>query len=196
MILSGKASLADALYAEDAAVRVLGCLGPENTNFDRARATRAGIMVLEPRYGEAASVADDALYLMLSMARERKEGVAIELRNKTLGFLGFPPLAAEIAGRARGFGMELLCYDQDLNRGRAALYHCERTSLVDLFVRSDFVVLLAAPAEWNAALVGNPAHEKGRRAHLSHRSADLSLGRAGEGTGLGLSRIFCHRSAA
>lgn len=154
VILSGKASLADALYAEDAAVRVLGCLGPENTNFDRARATRAGIMVLEPRYGEAASVADDALYLMLSMARERKEGVAIELRNKTLGFLGFPPLAAEIAGRARGFGMELLCYDQDLNRGRAALYHCERTSLVDLFVRSDFVVLLAAPAEWNAALVG------------------------------------------
>lgn len=100
VILSGKASLADALYAEDAAVRVLGCLGPENTNFDRARATRAGIMVLEPRYGEAASVADDALYLMLSMARERKEGVAIELRNKTLGFLGFPPLAAEIAGRA------------------------------------------------------------------------------------------------
>ena len=85
VILSGKASLADALYAEDAAVRVLGCLGPENTNFDRARATRAGIMVLEPRYGEAASVADDALYLMLSMARERKEGVAIELRNKTLG---------------------------------------------------------------------------------------------------------------
>ena len=154
VILSGKTPLPDAAYAENAALRVLGCLGAAGEGFDRSRATAAGLMILEPSYGEAASVADDALYLMLVMARERKDGSAIELKNKTLGFLGFPPLAGEIAKRAQGFGMQMLCYDPDLNRGRALLHHCERTSLVDLFVRSDFVVILAPPAEWNAGLVG------------------------------------------
>lgn len=89
VILSGKASLADALYAEDAAVRVLGCLGPENTNFDRARATRAGIMVLEPRYGEAASVADDALYLMLSMAPSARRAWRSSCGTKRWAFSDF-----------------------------------------------------------------------------------------------------------
>lgn len=154
VILSGHTPLADAAYSEDARLRVLGCLGAAGEHFDRARATRAGLMVLEPRYGEAASVADDALYLILTMARERKEDGAIELRDKTLGFLGFPPLAGEIAKRAQGFGMRLLCYDPDLSRGRALLHHCESTSFVDLFVRSDFVVLLAPLAPWSKASVG------------------------------------------
>lgn len=154
VILTGHAPLPESIYEDTAAVRVLGCLGQDNENFDRTRATKSGLMLLEPRYGEAASVADDALYLMLSMARERKDDSAIELKDKTIGFLGFPPLAGEIAKRAQGFGMQMLCYDPDLNRGRAMLYHCESTSLVDLFVRSDFVVLLALPQEWNQGLVG------------------------------------------
>lgn len=154
VILSGEAAVPDALYAPDAAVRVVGLLGQENENFTRARATRAGLVVLKPRSGEAASVADDALYLMLSMARERKTGGALELKGKALGFLGFPPVAGEIAQRAQGFGMTMLCYDPELNRGRAMLYHCESTSLVDLFVRSDFVVLTQPLSDWSTALVG------------------------------------------
>ena len=154
VILTGQATLPEAMYEKTAAVRVIGCLGPDNENFDRARATRSGLMLLEPRYGEAASVADYALYLILSMARERKDGGAIELKDKTIGFLGFPPLAGEIAKRAQGFGMKMLCYDPNLNRGRAMLYHCESTSLVDLFVRSDFIILLSLPLAWNEGLVG------------------------------------------
>lgn len=154
VILSGEAAVPDALYATNAAVRVVGLLGQDNANFTRARATRAGLMVLKPRFGEAASVADDALYLMLSMARERKTGGALELKGKTLGFLGFPPVAGEIAQRAQGFGMSMLCYDPELNRGRAMLHHCESTSLVDLFVRSDFILLTQPLSDWSTGLVG------------------------------------------
>lgn len=154
VIVTGEAPLPEALYTETAKTQVLGCLGHDNSNLDRARATRAGLLILEPRHGEAASVADYALQQILAIARARKEGAAMELSGKTLGFVGFPPVGAEICKRAQGFGMALLCYDQHLNRGRAALYRCESTSLVDLFVRSDFVVLLAEAEGLSRALVG------------------------------------------
>lgn len=154
VILTGKANVPEAMCDVDTKVQVVGCLGKENEGFDRQQATRAGMLILAPRRGEAASVADYALQQILAMARKRKVGPAMELSGKTLGFVGFPPVGAEVAKRAQGFGMELLCYDQNLARGRAALYHCESTSLVDLLVRSNFVLLLAEPDDWSTSLIG------------------------------------------
>lgn len=154
VLLTGGARLPEAVYAPDARLRVLGLVSAPNENFELLRATRAGLVVLAPSVGEAASAADYAMHLMLEMARTPGDGPAFELREKTLGFVGFPPLAAEIAKRAAGFGMKLRCYDPDLNRGRAMLTHCEETPLVDLFVQSDFVMLLAPFAKWSQGLVG------------------------------------------
>ena len=153
VILTGRNAVPDALYDESTPLRVVGCLRANNANFDLSRATRAGRMVLVPRYGEAASVAEYAMRAMLHMAREREDG-AIELKGKTIGFLGFPPLAGEIAQRANAFGMKALCYDPELNRGRALLHNCERTNLVDLFVRSDFVLLVQPASDWSKGLIG------------------------------------------
>lgn len=153
VILTGRSPVPDALYDEKSLLRVVGCLNANNANFDLSRATRAGRMVLVPHYGEAASVAEYAMRAMLDMARNRADG-AIELKGKTIGFLGFPPLAGEIAQRANAFGMKGLCYDPELNRGRAMLHNVERTNLVDLFVRSDFVLLVQPASEWSKGMIG------------------------------------------
>ena len=166
-VITNSAQLADAAFAEASRLRVWAQLGPASVPEEQARSTRAGIAVLRPSVGEAASAADYAMYLLLEMARTPKDGTALELREKTLGFVGFPPLAAEIAKRAAGFGMHLRCYDPDLNRGRAMLVHCEATPLVDLFVQSDFVMLLSPLAPWSEGLVGKDEIQ------LLHKDAGL-----------------------
>ncbi len=153
LILSGNAPVPEALYETNRPPKVIAHLNKDSQYVDAKKATRAGIMLLEPRHGEAASIADYAMSMVLKMARERQEG-AFELKGKSIGFLGFTPTAAEIAQRARGFDMNLYCYDADLNRGRAMLYNCEATTLVDLFVMSDFVIVLAPLSSHTKALIG------------------------------------------
>lgn len=153
LILSGNVPLPEALYTAARPPKVIAHLNKDSQNLDRKRITRSGVILLEPRHGEAASIADYAMSMVLKLARERKEG-AIELKGKNIGFLGFTPTAAEIAQRARGFDMNLYCYDPDLNRGRAMLYNCEATTLVDLFVMCDFVMVLAPLSNQTKGLIG------------------------------------------
>lgn len=152
LLTEGKAA-PEALYDGASALRAVGILSRNDKGLDIKRATRAGKAVLSPQGGQAASVADYAFYLLLSLARG-EEGMMIELRGKTLGLVGLPAVGAEIAQRAKTFGMEVLCFDPDMNRGRASLYGVVPTDLVDLFVQSDFVILLADGTAWSRALVG------------------------------------------
>lgn len=141
LMLSGDTALPEAIYEGSASPKTIALINREKHQLDMARATRAGHRILAPRHGEAASIADYAMSLVLKMARERSDG-AIELKGKRLGFVGFGAVAAEIAQRARGFDMTLASYDPDFNRGRALLYQVESMTLVDLFVLSDFVIVL------------------------------------------------------
>lgn len=152
VLTEGKAA-PEELYQETSALKVVGILSRNDKSLDIKRATRAGEAVLSPRHGQASSVADYVFYLMLSLARG-EEGILCELKGKRLGLLGFPPMAADIAKRAKAFDMSVLSYDPEMNRGRATLFGVEPTSLVDLFVQSDFLVLLADGTRWSRSLVG------------------------------------------
>ena len=152
LICTGETPLDDQVL-ENTHVRAVAFLRRDQAAVDLRRLTRAGVLALVPKTGEAASIADYCLKLMLDMARGRKEG-AFELRGRSLGFLGFTEAAAQIAQRARGFDMDLYCTDTDLTRGRALRYNVEPLPLVDLFVVCDFVVVLAPLSPATRGLIG------------------------------------------
>jgi len=98
-------------------LKVIGRAGVGVDNVDLPAATAAGVLVMNTPGGNAVSVAEHTLGLMLSMARsipqasastksgkwEKKKFLGNELRGKKLGILGLGSIGQEVVRRARGF---------------------------------------------------------------------------------------------
>lgn len=123
-------------------VKLIALFDADAKGLDIERITALGIRILTSARGVAASVADYALLEVLKAARDQnRPGGPVELSGKALGLYGFGESAAEIAKRARGFGMRVYCYDRNLSRGKAMRVEAEPMPAVDLFVLSDFIVI-------------------------------------------------------
>src|SRR6476646_3475819 len=100
-------------------LRVIGRAGVGVDNVDLNAATAAGVLVMNTPGGNAISVAEHTLALMLAMARripqantstragkwEKKQMIGNELRGKTLGIVGLGSIGREVVKRARAFEM-------------------------------------------------------------------------------------------
>ena len=103
-------------------LRVIGRAGVGVDNVDLEAATAAGVLVMNTPGGNAISVAEHTLALMLAMARhipqanastsagkwEKKKFLGNELRGKTLGIVGLGSIGREVVKRARAFEMRVL----------------------------------------------------------------------------------------
>src|SRR5512140_2374115 len=106
-------------------LRVIGRAGVGVDNVDLNAATAAGILVMNTPGGNAVSVAEHTMAVMLAMARhipqaaastkagkwEKKKLMGNELRGKTLGIVGLGSIGREVVKRARAFEMRLLASD-------------------------------------------------------------------------------------
>jgi D-3-phosphoglycerate dehydrogenase len=136
-------------------LRVIGRAGVGVDNVDLEAATTAGVLVMNTPGGNAVSVAEHTMALMLSMARaipqanastrsgkwEKKKFLGTELRGKTLGILGLGSIGRETARRARAFEMRVLAADPYVNPQTAAGLGIELVPQKDLFARSDYISL-------------------------------------------------------
>src|SRR5579863_2894408 len=91
-------------------LRVIGRAGVGVDNVDLNAATAAGVLVMNTPGGNAVSVAEHALAVMLAMARhiapanastrsgkwEKKKFLGSELRGKTLGIIGLGSIGREV----------------------------------------------------------------------------------------------------
>jgi D-3-phosphoglycerate dehydrogenase len=114
-------------------LRVIGRAGVGVDNIDLDAATERGVAVLNAPSGNTTSAAELAFALLLSLARRipaadrsMREGAwdraafrGIELHGKTLGLVGAGRIGAEVARRARAFGMRIVAYDPYLSDERA-----------------------------------------------------------------------------
>ena len=94
---------------------MIGRAGVGVDNVDLNAATAAGVLVMNTPGGNAVSVAEHTLGLMLAMARsipqaiastksgkwEKKKFLGTELRGKTLGVMGLESIGREVVRRAR-----------------------------------------------------------------------------------------------
>src|SRR5213079_476229 len=106
-------------------LRVIGRAGVGVDNVDLDAATAAGVLVMNTPGGNAISVAEHTLALMLAMARhipqanastragkwEKKKMMGNELRGKALGIVGLGSIGREVVKRARSFEMRILAHD-------------------------------------------------------------------------------------
>src|SRR3954451_14432771 len=139
-------------------LRVIGRAGVGVDNVDLAAATDAGVLVMNTPGGNAVSVAEHTLALMLSMARsipqanastkagkwEKKKFLGNELRGKTLGIVGLGSIGREVVRRAKPFEMRIVGSDPYINPRTAEDLGVELVDLQSLYAESDYITLHVA----------------------------------------------------
>src|ERR1700675_361404 len=139
-------------------LRVIGRAGVGVDNVDLDAATAAGVLVMNTPGGNAVSVAEHTLALMLAMARhipqanastragkwEKKKFMGSELRGKTLGIVGLGSVGREVVKRARAFEMRIVAHDPYVTSTIAHDLGVELLDLKQLYASSDYISLHVA----------------------------------------------------
>ena len=139
-------------------LKVIGRAGVGIDNVDLEAATYAGVLVMNTPGGNAVSVAEHTLALMLSMARsvpeasastksgkwEKKKFLGSELRGKTLGIIGLGSIGREVVRRAKNFEMKIVAHDPYLSSQTASDLGVSLLTLDDLYAQADYITLHVA----------------------------------------------------
>jgi D-3-phosphoglycerate dehydrogenase len=136
-------------------VRIIARAGSGVDNIDLEAASARGIVVTNAPGGNSISVAEHALALMLALARsvsaadnamkqqrwEKKSLMGAELRDKTLGIVGFGRIGQAVAQRAKAFGMKILAHDPFIGAQVGTELDVELVSLDQLCASADYISL-------------------------------------------------------
>ena len=155
-------------------LRVIGRAGVGVDNVDLPAATAAGVLVMNTPGGNAVSVAEQTLALMLSLARfipqasastksgkwEKKKFLGTELREKTLGIIGLGSIGREVVKRARAFEMRILAFDPYVNSQTAQDVGVELVELDTLYAQSDYITLHTALTPESQRMLSHEAFAK------------------------------------
>lgn len=155
LVVRSATRVTDQLLEQAPHLRVVGRAGVGIDNIDLDAATHRGIVVMNTPGGNAPSVAEHALALMLALARsvpqlnaamhagrwEKSGAAGCELRGKTLGLVGLGRVGAEVARRAQGFEMHVVAHDPYLSPERAKEWGVELLPLKEVLAKSDFISL-------------------------------------------------------
>ena len=163
-----------------------GGVGMDNIDVDYAR--DKGIEVINTPAASSQSVAELVMAHLFSISRsvydsnrqmpdssngqfkvlKKKYGKGIELRNKTLGVIGFGRIGQYTAKYALGCGMNVIAYDPFVNQAKIDLniasqtisVNIELTSLDELLSQADFISLHVPMPNDGNALIGNDEFSK------------------------------------
>ena len=152
-------------------LRVIGRAGVGVDNVDLDAATAAGVLVMNTPGGNAISVAEHTLALMLAMARhipqadastragkwEKKKFMGSELRGKTLGIVGLGSIGREVVKRARAFEMRILATDPYVTSKLAQDVGVELVDLAKLYAESDYITLHVAATPETTGMLSTSA---------------------------------------
>lgn len=136
-------------------LKVIGRAGVGVDNVDLPAATAAGVLVMNTPGGNAVSVAEHTIALMLGLARaipqaslstksgkwEKKKFLGSELRGKTLGVIGLGSIGRELVRRAAVFEMRIIAHDPYVSSLTAADLDVELVDLKTVYQQSDYISL-------------------------------------------------------
>ncbi len=128
--------------------------GAGHDTVDVAACTRAGVAVVNQIGGNALSVAELAIGLMLAVSRRiclsdrrlrtergfsRESLMGHEISGSTLGIVGLGHTGTQVARLARGFDMRVLAFDPLLDAAEVERRGAEPVDMAALLARSDIV---------------------------------------------------------
>lgn len=136
-------------------LRVIARAGTGVDNVDVQAATARGIVVMNAPGANSLSVAELAMGLILSMARnipaadasmkaskwEKSKFAGAEIRSKTLGLVGLGRIGQEVAARAHAFEMKVIAHDPFISAELATTLGVELVALDELCSRADYISL-------------------------------------------------------
>ncbi len=152
-------------------LRVISNHGVGVDHIDLSAAQARGIPVGNTPSVLDGAVADMAFALLLAAARRLTEGDRYarradatafapgerhgrDVHGATLGIVGLGNIGAEVARRARGFGMRILYHNRRPREATAREVGAERVTLDELLAQSDFVVLIVPLTEDTRNMIG------------------------------------------
>jgi D-3-phosphoglycerate dehydrogenase / 2-oxoglutarate reductase len=132
--------------------------------------TAAGVLVVNQSGGNAHSVAEHALGMMLTLSKRILEAdrmlrrepnvnrnalIGNEIQDKTIGIIGIGNVGRRLAQLCNGlFGMKVLAYDPYVSAADVAARGGEKVELDDLLRRSDFVSINCPLTKDNRGMIG------------------------------------------
>src|SRR5947209_6438341 len=132
--------------------------------------TEAGVLVVNQSGGNAHSVAEHALGMLLTLSKRiiqadrvlrrqanvnRNELVGMEAHGKTIGIVGLGNVGRRIAALCRGLlGMNVLAYDPYLSSTEMAERGGEKVTLDELLRRSDYVSISCPLTKQSRGMIG------------------------------------------
>jgi D-3-phosphoglycerate dehydrogenase len=132
--------------------------------------TEAGVLVVNQSGGNAHSVAEHALGMMLTLSKRILEAdrmlrrepnvnrnalIGNEIQDKTLGIIGIGNVGRRLAQLCNGlFGMKVLAYDPYVSAADVTARGGEKVELDDLLRRSDFVSINCPLTKDNRGMIG------------------------------------------
>lgn len=155
LIVRSAVQVNEAVLKQAPKLRVIGRAGVGVDNVDLAAATAAGVLVMNTPGGNAVSVAEHTIALMLSMARsipqasastkagkwEKKRFLGSELRGKTVGIIGLGSIGREVVKRAQAFEMRIVAHDPYVTAQIAKDLGIQLVGLQELYKNSDYITI-------------------------------------------------------
>ena len=150
-------------------LQVVARAGVGLDNVDVDAATKAGVMVVNAPTSNVVSAAEQAVALLLALARNLPQAVAslrggewkrsqftgVELEGKVAGLLGLGRIGVLVAQRLSAFGMRIVAYDPYVPTARAAQLGVHLLSLEEVLAEADFVSVHLPKTAETAGILGD-----------------------------------------
>jgi D-3-phosphoglycerate dehydrogenase len=152
-VIAGLEKYDSNLIANAQKLKVISRYGVGYDNVDLDAASKHGILVTYTPGANSDSVADMAVTLMLSAARNvaymdqclkeknTRRPIGMEMWEKTLGIIGTGRIGKGVARRCKGFNMRILCYDVYQDRSLITECGAEYTDLENIIKEADFITI-------------------------------------------------------
>jgi D-3-phosphoglycerate dehydrogenase len=149
-------------------LKVVARAGVGLDNVEVAAATARGVMVVNAPTSNIVSAAEQAVALLLAVARhtasasaalkagewKRSKYTGVELAGKTVGVVGLGRIGVLFAQRMAGFGVRLIAYDPYVQPARAASLGVRLAGLDELLAESDFISIHLPKTPETVGLIG------------------------------------------
>src|SRR5215472_17409101 len=150
-------------------LQVVARAGVGLDNVDVEAATKAGVMVVNAPTSNIVSAAEQAVALLLALARNLPQAAAslrggewkrstytgVELEGKVAGLLGLGRIGVLVAQRLSAFGMRIVAYDPYVPTARAAQLGVRLVSLEELLAEADFISVHLPKTAETGGIIGD-----------------------------------------
>src|SRR5918998_3205243 len=168
VIVRSATQIDEVAVAAGTRLKVIARAGVGLDNVEVPAATARGVMVVNAPTSNIVSAAEQAVALLLAVARhtasasaalkagrwERSRWTGVEVAGKTVGVVGLGRIGVLFAQRMSAFGTSLIAYDPYVSPARAAQIGVRLVPLDELLRESDFISIHLPKTPETVGLIG------------------------------------------